>query len=35
MQLALAGSAYDGVGLPASIGSGRQAGRTILAGFAS
>jgi oxygen-dependent protoporphyrinogen oxidase len=35
MQLALAGSAYDGVGLPASIGSGRQAGRTILAVFAS
>ena len=35
MQLALAGSAYDGVGLPASIGSGRQAGRTILASLAS
>jgi oxygen-dependent protoporphyrinogen oxidase len=35
MKLALAGSAYDGVGLPASIGSGRGAGRTILAALAN
>lgn len=29
--IALAGSAYDGVGIPASIGSGRRAAREILA----
>lgn len=29
--LALAGSAYDGVGIPASIGSGRRAAREVLA----
>lgn len=31
LGLALAGSAYDGVGIPASIGSGRRAGREVLA----
>jgi oxygen-dependent protoporphyrinogen oxidase len=30
MHLALAGNSYDGVGLPASIGSGRSAAREIL-----
>jgi len=30
-QLALAGNAYDGVGVPASIGSGRAAARAVLA----
>ncbi len=30
-HLALAGNAYDGVGIPASIGSGRRAAREILA----
>jgi protoporphyrinogen/coproporphyrinogen III oxidase len=30
LQLALAGNAYDGVGVPASIGSGRAAARQIL-----
>ena len=27
IRVALCGSAYDGVGIPASIGSGRRAGR--------
>ncbi|HSN02502.1 MAG TPA: protoporphyrinogen oxidase [Acidimicrobiales bacterium] len=31
LHLALAGNAYDGVGIPASIGSGRRAAREILA----
>jgi protoporphyrinogen/coproporphyrinogen III oxidase len=31
VQVALAGSAYDGVGVPASIGSGRRAAREALA----
>jgi oxygen-dependent protoporphyrinogen oxidase len=30
-SVALAGNAYDGVGIPASIGSGRTAARTVLA----
>lgn len=34
MHLALAGNAYDGVGLPASIGSGRHAARAALASLA-
>jgi oxygen-dependent protoporphyrinogen oxidase len=28
-SVALAGNAYDGVGIPASIGSGRQAARVV------
>lgn len=31
LRIALAGSAYDGVGIPASIGSGRRAAREVLA----
>ena len=31
LRLALAGNAYDGVGIPASIGSGRRAAREVLA----
>jgi len=31
LGLFLAGNAYDGVGVPASIGSGRRAGRDALA----
>ena len=31
---ALAGNAYDGVGIPASIGSGRRAARLVLESFA-
>ena len=31
LGIALAGSAYDGVGIPASIGSGRRAAREVLA----
>ena len=34
-SLALAGSAYDGVGIPASIGSGRRAAREALAHLSS
>ena len=30
VQLALCGNAYDGVGIPASIGSGRRAARGVL-----
>jgi protoporphyrinogen/coproporphyrinogen III oxidase len=30
LRVALAGNAYDGVGIPASIGSGRRAGREVL-----
>ena len=31
LGVALCGNAYDGVGVPASIGSGRRAGRDALA----
>jgi oxygen-dependent protoporphyrinogen oxidase len=31
LNVALAGNAYDGVGIPASIGSGRNAARALLA----
>lgn len=34
LHLALAGNAYDGVGIPASIGSGRRAAREVLASLA-
>jgi oxygen-dependent protoporphyrinogen oxidase len=34
LTIALAGSAYDGVGIPASIGSGRRAAREILTALA-
>jgi protoporphyrinogen oxidase len=30
LHLALAGNSYDGVGVPASVGSGRRAAREIL-----
>jgi oxygen-dependent protoporphyrinogen oxidase len=32
-HLALAGNSYDGVGVPASVGSGRRAAREILDGL--
>ncbi len=35
LHLHLAGNAYDGVGIPASIGSGRRAGRDALGSLAS
>ena len=31
LNIALAGSAYDGVGIPASIGSGRRGAREVIA----
>ncbi len=34
LSVALAGNAYDGVGVPASIGSGRRAAREVLASLA-
>jgi len=34
LSVALAGNAYDGVGIPASIGSGRRAARLVLESFA-
>jgi protoporphyrinogen oxidase len=30
IRVALCGNAYDGVGIPASIGSGRRAGRAAI-----
>ena len=33
LRIALAGMVYDGVGVPASIGSGRRAGSEILSLF--
>ncbi len=33
LSVALAGNAYDGIGIPASIGSGRRAGRLVLESF--
>ena len=35
LSVALAGNAYDGVGVPASIGSGRRAAREVLASLAT